>query len=206
MGPRKDVCVWNNYYINNFNFHTYSYGKDKSTMNYGVCVRGVDGVEYYGVLQEVLQLTYVGANGCYKTTLFKCDWFDSSKGTNIHKQYKLVEIDHTRKYPKYDPFVLATQVQQVYFTPYPSIRSDKSAWWAVFKVKARSTIDAPVADIAFQEDLNDNPPTLSTIDLDDEDTLIEYNELMEVDVKDVQSGQDEDESEEEVEDEEDLEE
>jgi len=76
----------------------------------------------------------------------------------------------------------------------------------VFKVKARSTIDALVADIAFQEDLNDNPPTLSTIDLDDEDTLIEYNELMEVDVKDVQSGQDEDESEEEVEDEEDLEE
>ena len=84
-----------------------------------------------------------------------------------------------RKYPKYDPFVLATQIQHVYFTPYPSIRSDTNAWWAVFKVKARSTIDTPVDDMAFQEDLNDNPPTLSTVDLEDKETLIEYNELME---------------------------
>ena len=157
-------------------------------MNYGVCVRGVDGVEYYGLLQEVLQLTYVGANGCYKITLFKCDWFDTCKGTNIHKQYKLIEVNHTSKYPKYDPFVLATQVQQVYFTPYLSVRSDKHAWWAVFKVKARSTIDAPVDDMAFQEDLNDNPPTLFVVDLEDEETLIEYNELMEIDVEEVEFG------------------
>jgi len=127
MGPRKDVCVWNNYYINNFNFHTHTYGKDKSTMNYRVCVRSVDLMEHHGFLQDVLQLTYVGANACYKTILFKCDWFDSFKGTNIHKQYKLVEINHTRKYPKYDPFVLASQVQQVYFTPYPSTKRDKNA-------------------------------------------------------------------------------
>ena len=48
MGPKKDVCVQNNYHINNFNFHTRTYGKDKSTMNYWVCVKSVDGVEYYG--------------------------------------------------------------------------------------------------------------------------------------------------------------
>jgi len=53
---------------------------------------------------------------------------DSTHGTNIHKQYKLVEINHTRKYPKYDPFILASQVQQVYFTPYPSTKRDKNAW------------------------------------------------------------------------------
>jgi len=50
---------------------------------------------------------------------------------------------------KYDPFVLVCQVQQVYFTPYPSINSNKNAWWAVFKVKARPTIDALVNDMAF---------------------------------------------------------
>jgi len=73
MSPRKDVCMWNNYYINNFNF----------------------------------QLTYDGANACHKTILFKCDWFDLCKGTCVHKQYKLVEINHTRKYPKYDPHIRA---------------------------------------------------------------------------------------------------
>ena len=75
--------------------------------------RSVDGMKYYGFLQEVIQLTYVGINACYKTTLFKCDWFDSYKDTSIHKQYKLLEMNHTRKYPKYDPFALAGQVQQV---------------------------------------------------------------------------------------------
>ena len=50
--------------------------------------------------------------------------------------------------------------------------------------------------MAFQENLNDNLPTLSTVDLEDEETLIEYNELMEVDVEEVNSGQADDESEE----------
>ena len=174
-------------------------------MNYGVCVRGVDGMEHHGFLQEVLQLTYVGANACYKTILFKCDWFDSFKGTNIHKQYKLVEINHTRKYPKYDPFVLASQVQQVYFTPYPSTKGDKNAWWAVFKVKARSTIDASVDDMAFQEDMNDNPPTLSMVDLEEEDAMVVSNELIEVDLEDTDLEQDEYESEDDDEDEDDNE-
>ena len=77
MGPKKEVCIWKNYYINNFNFHTCTYGKDKS-MNYGVCIRSVDGVEYYGILQEVIEVTYVKIKGCYKTILFECDWFNSS--------------------------------------------------------------------------------------------------------------------------------
>jgi len=64
----------------------------------------------------------------------------------------------------------------------------------MFKVKARSTVDAPVDDVAFQEDLNDNPLTLSTVDLEDEETSIEYNELMELDPEEVNSSHDEDEN------------
>ena len=41
--------------------------------------------------------------------------------------------------------------------------------------------------MAFQEDSNDNPPSLSVIELDDEDILIEYNELMEVDTEEDES-------------------
>ena len=101
------------------------------------------------------------------------------------------------KYPKYDPFVLAGQVQQVYFAPYPSTKSDKNVWWAVFKVKAISTIDAPADEMVFQEDLNDNPPTLSMVDLEDEETMIEYDELLEGDHEEGESSQDGDESEDE---------
>jgi len=54
LSPRKDVRKWDHYYINDHNFHTYTYGKDKPTMNYGVSVKGIDGVKYYGILEEVI--------------------------------------------------------------------------------------------------------------------------------------------------------
>lgn len=66
MEPRKDVRCWDHFYINNYNFHTYSYGKNKSTMNYGVSVKGVDGVEYYGILQEVIELLTWELANCTK--------------------------------------------------------------------------------------------------------------------------------------------
>jgi len=96
--PRKDVRCWDHYYINNYNFHTYSYRKNKSSMNYGVSVKGVDGVEYYGILQEVIELTCLGTHQLYKTIIFKCNCFDSTNGVNILQHYKLVDVNHTKKY------------------------------------------------------------------------------------------------------------
>jgi len=42
-------------------------------MNYGVCVKATDGKEYYGILQDVIGLYYVGDNLVYFTSLVKCD-------------------------------------------------------------------------------------------------------------------------------------
>jgi hypothetical protein len=49
--------------------------------------------------------------------LFKCDWFDPTpnRGTIVHPQYLLVDINSKRSYPKFDPFVVAQQAQQVCF-------------------------------------------------------------------------------------------
>ena len=199
MEPRKDVRCWDHFYINNYNFHTYSYGKNKSTMNYGVSVKGVDGVEYYGILQEVIELTYLGTHQLYKTILFKCDWFDSVNGINMHEHYKLVDVNHTKKYPKYDPFVLAYQVTQVSFTSYLSMKNDRNQWWAVLKMKPRATIDSQMDDIApFQEENNNNPPTLSHLDVDEDisinddvpDDLLEGSELG---IREDEDGEDEEE-------------
>lgn len=73
LGPSREIRNFKRYEINGYNFHTYDYGKRKSTMNYGVCVKSVEGNYYYVVLQDVMELSYVGARGCYKTVLFKCD-------------------------------------------------------------------------------------------------------------------------------------
>ena len=137
-------------------------------MNYGVCVSATDGIEYYGILQVVIELCYVGDNRAYKTILFKCEWFDSINGISVHDTYKLVDINHTMRHPQYDPFVPSSQVTQVYFTPYPIQGIGKKDWWAEIQMKPRATIDSLEEDIPLQVDENDNPPELEDIDIHQE--------------------------------------
>jgi len=150
MGPFKKVRTWSQIFVSGFNFHTQDYGKHKSTLNYGVSVASQDGGEYYGILNDIIELVYTGPIREYKTIVFKCSWMDCGRGMNIHEQYKIVEVNHTKKYPKYDPFVLSYQAGQVYYASYPSLKRDRIQWWAVFKTHARSVVDAPVAEEYLQ--------------------------------------------------------
>jgi len=52
-------------------------------------VKGTDGKEYYGILQDVIELHYVGDIRPYKTILFKCDWYDCINGVvaQIHTNW-----------------------------------------------------------------------------------------------------------------------
>ena len=106
-------------------------------------MKATDGKEYYGILQDVIELCYVGDNRPYVTIQFKCDWFDSIYGVSVHEPYKLVDVNHTNRYPKYDPFVLVSQVTQVCYLPYSTSEAGSKDWWAVLKMKSRPTIDAP---------------------------------------------------------------
>ncbi|KAL9230637.1 hypothetical protein vseg_005964 [Gypsophila vaccaria] len=85
----------------------------------------------------------------------------------IHDRYELFDVNRSKKYATYDPFVLTYQVQQVYYAPYPSLKKDRDQWVAVFKTKARSHIDAPVVDgIFYQDDDVDENTLLSIIEED----------------------------------------
>jgi len=161
--PKRHVRRWDHYYINNFNFHTYEYGKNKATMNYDVYVKTTDGMKYYGILQDVIELCYVGENRTYKTISVKCDWFDSINDVSVHETYKLIDVNHTKRHLNYDPYVLPSQVTQVCFTSYPMQGTGRKDWWAVLKRKPRATIDALEEEISFQVDENDSPPNLETL-------------------------------------------
>jgi hypothetical protein len=95
----------------------------RKSENQEVCVKGGkhdnNGVDYYGVLKEVLKLQFPGYP-VISVVLFKCDWFDPTpnRGTRVHLQYKLVDVNIKRSYPKFDSFMLAQQAQQVYFAIY----------------------------------------------------------------------------------------
>nr|GMC63030.1 uncharacterized protein LOC109179592 [Ipomoea batatas] len=167
--PNISSTTIDGYYVNGFKFHTIGYGGIKETMNSGVCIKGInysiDESDYYGRLVEVVQVEYPGLP-VKRTILFKCEWFDpTTVGMKVHSQYKLVEVNHKRRFNRYEPFVLAMQAAQVYYCTYPSLRRDKLDWWAVCKIKARSEVEVPESSISseeslipppFQEEITDN--------------------------------------------------
>lgn len=163
-------------FINGFKFHTTGFGANKTTYNSGVCVTGGnecnDLEDYYGVLQEIIELTYSMAPEL-KLFLFKCDWFDTRKDIGIrraHKNYPLIEVNHKRRIQGYDPFVLATQATQVYYAPYPAMNNSKADWWAVVKTKPRWSFNLDtiiIDDQPYQHDLNPNEVMQIIEDADD---------------------------------------
>lgn len=163
MGPSRHVKSWKRYNINGFKFRAEG-DVEKVSMNNGVCVSSYDGIDYYGFLEDVVELTYNGDDRPYTTTLFKCKWIDiTKKGTVVDKNYKLVEVNPKQKLIG-NPFVLSYQVNQAYYTTFPNIKKIKIHWLAAFKVQARSNIDAPVNEIFFQENRSSEPSILSSID------------------------------------------
>ena len=191
--------------MNGFRFQTLQRGTSRFSNNSGVCVKGtnytIDETDYYGQLQEVVELEYLGWP-IKRTVLFKCEWFDITPnvGTRIHKQYKLVDVNHTRRYAQDEPFVLAMQAQQVYYCTYLSLKRDTRSWWAVCKIKARGMIEMPAEpeitpQDPFQEETNDVdefslPVENDTILLNDP-----IGEMLDIDVTETLSHDDDDEEE-----------
>lgn len=188
-GPLSIVHTWPIYFVNGYKFHTTSWSEGKSTANNGVSVKGTDygqcEYDYYGKLDEIVQLEYPG-EPIKRVVLFKCSWYDptSNIGTRVHKHHGIVEVNSQRSYSKYEPFILAQQAIQVYYTPYPEKRRDNSNWLVVFKTKARSTIDARGYEIsqtrAYQE--VENVQVLPVTQVEEIDNLINNdNNFEEVD-------------------------
>ncbi|GLT99835.1 hypothetical protein SLE2022_172480 [Rubroshorea leprosula] len=208
-GPKNYVSCYNGYIVNGFRFHTAHYGRNKRTMNYGVCVVGSIGTEsdydFYGVLQEIIQIEYYGSIHRQTVVLFKCDWYEipPAQGVQVDQQHRLVDINPRRYLRSYEPFILASQARQVYYTPYPSINHERRGWIAALKIKARSIIEAPENKDDQQEGLapyfqDDEPPIPQQINIDDiayepvqyfDGRFIEIHE--EVDVEEGIGGEDE---------------
>jgi hypothetical protein len=71
---------------------------------------------------------------------FDCDWFDSNQGTQ-ENEFGMIEVKHTHRLRGCDPFVLAHQVEQVYYMSYPCKKL--SAWWVVYRVNPRERLHTP---------------------------------------------------------------
>ncbi|PKU84739.1 hypothetical protein MA16_Dca008149 [Dendrobium catenatum] len=196
------VKTWPIYIVNGFRFHTKSWSEGRKTENYGVCVRGntheKDECDYYGILNEVLYLEYPGKDENF-VCLFNCQWYDlvQNRSTRVQPVYGLIDVKHSRRYGKFDPFVLASQAIQVYFSKYHSGRRGKQDWLAIIKTKARGIIDQQyIVTTAHQED---EMSSCKTVEIEEMSTT---TSSIEMELEDVNSStsSDEDENEDESED------
>jgi hypothetical protein len=181
VGPSSQVTNWNRYSINGFNFHTYEYGKNKCSINYGIFIKSTNEADFYGILDEIIELSYYGSNRSYKTILFKCTWMDNSPRVMcVHKLYKIVEVNRKERYSKKEPFALGHQAYQVYFAPYPNTKNERRNWEVVFKTNSRTDFDAPVEmnDVFQEEAISKSKSLLSTINIDE---IVDIDDINDVD-------------------------
>ncbi|KAL4558827.1 hypothetical protein LXL04_037030 [Taraxacum kok-saghyz] len=137
--PSRNVKSYKGYFVNGYKYHTQEYGKGHVTSNSGVCVRretyNAQESDYYGILDEILELEYCG-NEHSIALMFKCVWFDNNQGVVVNKN-KLVDIKHKSRLQTDDPFIMASQAEQVFYTSYPGVNKETKNLWAVVKVKPR---------------------------------------------------------------------
>ena len=126
------------------------HGRDMKlkTQNCGVMVPSEEGVNYYGVLEEVIELSYLMG---YSVVLFKCRWFNTSR---IKVESNFTSVYVKEECYKDDPFVLASQAKLVYY-----LRDVKNGddWRLVNEYIPRNVWDFSNSDVDDTETTNDIP-------------------------------------------------
>ena len=109
------------------------------TQNSGVVNIAEDGVNYFGRLSDIIELSYRD----YKVVLFKCDWYNVHHHNGLRQDefgFNLVNFSrkiHTGKKLEHDPFVFASQVEQVFYVHDPKAKG----WNVVVRVRPRDLFD-----------------------------------------------------------------
>ena len=125
-GPITIVQRYTGYKVHGMRFHTGTRSANTTTYSCGILVKGTEEgdnsrVDYYRVLEEVLRVEYLG-EPIKRCVLFRCDWFGPANpwGMRYSRLNCTYEINHLRRYAKYDPFIIADVAHQVFYISYPS--------------------------------------------------------------------------------------
>jgi hypothetical protein len=141
--------MYEKYDVNGYRFHTANHQNTRpnaKTVNTGVFTRGADGIDYYGRLENVYELTFNRSNIELNLVVFKCHWFDPHGGQRITPSIGLVEVRPTTTYSGADVFVVAHQAKQVYYLSYPCQKEELKGWEVVFQVSPHGKLPMPSED------------------------------------------------------------
>jgi hypothetical protein len=130
------------YDINGFRFHSTKFeakNPHAATTNSGVVTTtsASDGsiTKYFRVIQNIVELKFEGSKDL-RVVLFYCGWFNSKLFSRVkhNKKLGLVEVNQKLRLSGYNPFVLAHQVEMVYYMSYPCRSESLEPWWIVQRV------------------------------------------------------------------------
>lgn len=145
-GPNH-VTAYTACIVNSVRFVVHSRDLGRTTQNSGISTTGPDGTKYYGLLEEILELTYISG---YRVVLFRCKWFKTDNQQRCVTKNNITSISTQTEWFKEDQFILATQVNQVFYLDDPS--KSQHYWKVVQEVNHRKIWDR---DIIAEDDEQD---------------------------------------------------
>ncbi|CAA0810666.1 Unknown protein [Striga hermonthica] len=121
LGPSHVARRYTGYFINGYRFYTQGRDAKLKTQNSGVTLTAltssfsstkdlnpsVDGVTYYGRINDIIEIDYWSS---FSVVLFRCEWFQENTDS-----YGLTCVNFNKLCYEDDPFVLASQVHQVFY-------------------------------------------------------------------------------------------
>ena len=139
-GPDRRVYRYKSFLLNGWRFNTRDRDLHLKSQNSGIFVKGDDStgnLDYFGTLTDIIQLNYLGESS---VILFKGDWWDvyHKSGYKVDK-FGFPMVNITKKLKTDESYVLASQVQQVYYVK--DIKEPN--WMVVVKTKPRDLFDLP---------------------------------------------------------------
>ncbi|XP_042467064.1 uncharacterized protein LOC122050202 [Zingiber officinale] len=128
-GPRVQILKYNSYVINGNLYQTKARDDDRVCQNSGVSLVAntmlvcsakdknplLADVSFYGVIEEIWELDYHQ----FHVPLFKCAWVANDKGIINNDECGFTVVNLNKRGHKNDEFVLASQVNQVFYIDDP---------------------------------------------------------------------------------------
>ncbi|KAL6551372.1 hypothetical protein OROMI_021860 [Orobanche minor] len=154
LGPNRRARKFAGYVINGYRFHTKSRDSQCTTQNSGIFLTAittsfasakdqnpiVGNVNYYGSIEEIIELDYWGS---FTVVLFKCCWYQEE-----NDNYGLTKVNFSRLCHKSDPYVLASQVRQIFYVGDPT---EKTIYYVIKKLP-KDWCDSDIGN-ATEEDI-----------------------------------------------------
>lgn len=129
--PNKSGLRYSGFVINGCRFHTISREEGRKTQNSGVVMRSDKGINYYGRLSDIIEISYEDQ---YKVVLFKCEWYDVHHRAGLQTDvfgFTLVNFSrmmHTGEELEDEPFVFSSQAEQIFY-----VEDGKTEEWHVVR-------------------------------------------------------------------------